>query len=218
MHRAAPPGALGLLTEANLTNSLFVAIRVQGSSIIQGNEAGQLTVYLDGSRPLTLSDVGSCSAPQLPGAEDRRLIITYAITGKGSTATVSATEQKGGCATGSGAWVSLAGATAWLVNAATDIKIKEPFSDTGFVHIELKLSLPAAVITDDRLGLGLQRVTTSLAASEERLPATDAGGPLSDDVYTWSTIELSMPARVSGFAPTMAGLALPDRAPFLWVK
>lgn len=220
---AGPPGVVGFVSSTNATNNLYLALRVKSgtgtpSMPVTGSEAGQITLYFDASRPLTLNDTGTCASPQLPGNEDRRLDVTYSNGTGVSASTVTVSELRGGCASGSGAWVALGANAAWLPDPATQIKISEPPLDPGFMHIELMVKLPAAVVADGRVGVGLRRWNTANNPSEERLPSSDTGAPFADDVYSWSTLELSMPTSTSNLEQGLSAVARPDRSPLLWSR
>ena len=173
------------LVHAADTGSLFLLLRVPGSAAAAGDESGDVTLFVDADRDKTLRGLGCPGDPASPGSEDRRISFRYAIAAGESAATLSSAQQSAGdCG---GGFVPLADDAEWSWQAAAS----EPAGDVGFIHLEVRLALPAAVVSDGRVGLGLLHEAGPSSGSRVRLPFVDDGaGPLPGDVDSWETISL----------------------------
>jgi hypothetical protein len=178
------PAHVALVGSAD-TGALFMLLRVEGAGAAAGGESGTVTLFVDADREATLRGRGCPADPAAPGSEDPRISFHYEIAGGESLATLSATEQDAGdCA---GGFVPAADDVRWSWQAAAS----EPADDLGFVHLEVRLMLPAGVMSDGRLGLGLLHAGEPPSGSLVRLPFVDDGlGPLPGDVGSWETISL----------------------------
>lgn len=173
------------LVESADTSTLFLLVRLQGLGSAAGSESGKVTVFLDGGRGKTLRGLGCPAQPARPGNEDRRISFGYDIAVGESLATLSAAGQtRGDC---SGGFVALGSQAVWDWEAV----VSEPADDAGFVHLEMKIVLPAAVAGEGSLGLGFLHASSQPAGSRVRFPFVDDGaGPVESDVGSWETISL----------------------------
>ncbi len=183
---AAGVGRLRLVASGS-TPALFVGLRVPASTPGAGDEAGEVTLYLDGNRLASLEDRGCAGDRHAPDADDRRIHFTYAAASGASAAQVQGlTQEAGDC---QGGFEALAARPVWPI----EIAVGEPPVDSGFVHIELRIRPPAETgsFSDHRLGLGLVQENTAGATSLVRLPFRDDGaGPIESDVHSWETVNL----------------------------
>lgn len=165
------------------SNTLHVAMRVKAGTAALGDENGKLTLMLNASQQRALGGLGCGVGVQLPEAEDRKITVSWSMTPGTAVATIApVTQQKGNCAS----WVALSGTDApWPISVAVGESSVAP----GLVNVELAITLPASVVSDEMLGLAMVRTNLTGTPSSERLPYRDAAGAASNtDVLTWETV------------------------------
>jgi hypothetical protein len=165
--------------------ALFLILRAEGRTSQIGGEEGELTLYLDTNHTQTSSGGGCAADVLLPGAEDRRLRISYASPAGTGAASVVVAQDVGTCNSTS-PWQLATGAELLTVNAA----VIEPELDRGFVLLELGVELDETsdIVSSGRFGLGF--VMSSANTVSYSLPGHDGTPLLESDVSTWQSVYL----------------------------
>lgn len=168
---------------------LFLGLLTQPETMADGNESGQLTLYVDRDRAATLRHAGCPGQGDAPGPDDRRVSFDYLIAAGGTTANVTNLVQKKGDCTG--AWLPLARGDAPLGVTAG---VVEPLVGK-FKFLSLEVALDFGAGAPSELGFGFVRRVSGVVA--ERFPYRDdiLQLPVDGDAFSLETVHVGTYAR-----------------------
>lgn len=174
--------ARAVLSSSTQAFSLLLGAPARTNSA--GGEQGQITVYLDAERIKTLRGQGCGQLGATPGAEDRRIRITYDWPNAGAAPTVNVGQDTGTCSQ-STPWQTAQGGE----ELAVTVGVGESDDDPGFVHLEIRVVLPVASMLEQGV-FGLAVETETRSSTVFQLPAFDTNRILADDVSSWESVYL----------------------------
>lgn len=154
-----------------------------------GNATSELELAFDVARSDTNAAKGCGELGTRPGAEDRRMVLSF---GAGLGAPTSVTQEQGAC-NDAGGWNTVAPGDDWTVQAQAG----ESADDPNHVHVEFSVTPPVAVGTPSEFGLALR---WNRGGRVLQLPRVEGEEPDFADAATWETIS---------YAPGGVGLHLP---------
>jgi hypothetical protein len=166
------------------TQTLWMLLRAPASTTAAGGEEGEVTLYLDAEHLGTLRGQGCGRPGATPGAEDRRLRVSYEWAGGGGPS-VTIAQDIGSCDP-MAPWQP---AQASEELSAALVVAENTTEDEGFVHFEVSVVLPITGMLEEGV-FGLAVETETEPGVVFRLPAFDAHRVLDDDVSSWESVRL----------------------------
>lgn len=191
--------------------TLFLGLQVHAATEDLGREDGFVTIFLDAARQKTL-DSKSCKdangfPTRKPGAEDRKIEISYHSNAGQEIPTLTIREYKGNCQT----WQDITPPAndpmqeAWLYT----VNAREEQGDgvtPSFLHFELAVTaqprnwipLTSQIVNERLFGLGVRHIagTAFAYSSFGHFPSFFQQMPADFDTWTWATMDLHEPHRI----------------------